>query len=269
MIDMHVFWLAFIQGLTEFLPVSSSGHLILFAKYTDFGDQGQAIDIALHIGSLIAVVLYFIKPIKAMVVDLLKNKLLPKFNNVNVRLAYYLLFATMPAIVIGGLLSYFGMDWVRSPKLIGWMLILYGIILWYADTKFKADKNLTDMRLYEALIIGFAQCLAFIPGTSRSGVTITTGRILGFNRSEIAKFSMLLSIPSILAAGILAAYVLINSGETAQIIMAYQAVILSFVFSFMAIWFMMNWLRTKTFLPFVIYRIILGSFLLANAYNLL
>lgn len=267
MINMQVFWLAFIQGLTEFLPVSSSGHLILFSKYTGFEDQGQMIDIALHIGSLVAVVLYFWQSIKAMLVELFKNKFLPKFANTDVRLAYYLLFATMPAIIIGGALSFFGMEWVRSAKLIGWMLIIYGIILWYADVKFKAEKKLSDMKLSEALMIGFAQCLAFVPGTSRSGVTITVGRILGFNRSEIAKFSMLLSIPSILAAGVLAAYVLLHGDEIAQIVMASQAVVLSFVFSFMAIWIMMNWLRTKTFLPFVIYRILLGITLLADAYN--
>jgi len=265
---MQIVWLALIQGLTEFLPVSSSGHLILFSKYTGYADQGQMIDIALHIGSLIAVVLYFWKSIKAMLVELFKNKFLPKFANVDVRIAYYLLFATLPAIVIGGALSFFGMEWVRSAKLIGWMLIIYGVILWYADTKFKAEKNLSNMKLWEAITIGFAQCLAFIPGTSRSGVTITVGRILGFNRSEIAKFSMLLSIPSILAAGVVAAYALSHSNEVAQIVMAYQAVILSFVFSFMAIWFMMSWLRTKTFLPFVIYRIILGILLLADAYGL-
>jgi len=265
---MQIVWLALIQGLTEFLPVSSSGHLILFSKYTGFADQGQMIDIALHIGSLIAVVLYFWKSIKAMLVELFKNKFLPKFANTDVRIAYYLLFATLPAIIIGGVLSFFGMEWVRSAKLIGWTLIIYGIILWYTDTKFKAEKNLSNMKFWEALAIGFAQCLAFVPGTSRSGVTITVGRILGFNRSEIAKFSMLLSIPSILAAGVVAAYALSHSNEAAQIIMAYQAVILSFVFSFMAIWFMMTWLRTKTFLPFVIYRIILGIFLLADAYGL-
>jgi len=269
MINMQIFWLAFIQGLTEFLPVSSSGHLILFSKFTGYADQGQMIDIALHIGSLVAVVLYFWKSIKAMLVELFKNKFLPKFANVDVRLAYYLLFATLPAVVIGGILSYFGMEWVRSAKLIGWMLIIYGVILWYADIKFKADKNLSDMKLTEALAIGFAQCLAFIPGTSRSGVTITVGRIMGFNRSEIAKFSMLLSIPSILAAGVLAAYVLLHGDEVAKLVMAYQAVIFSFVFSFMAIWLMMTWLRTKTFLPFVIYRIVLGCFLLANAYGLI
>lgn len=266
--SMHILWLAFIQGMTEFLPVSSSGHLVLFAKYANFGDQGQMIDIALHIGSLIAVVLYFFTTIKGMVIDLCKNKLLPKFSNTNVRLAYYLIFATMPAIIIGGIMSYWGMDWVRSIKLIGWVQIFYAILLWWADTKFMVNKNISDMSLKEALIIGFAQCLAFIPGTSRSGVTITAGRLLGFNRSEIAKFSMLLSVPSIMAAGILAAYVLYHSAEVTKIAMAYQAVVFSFVFSFIAIWFMMTWLRTKTFLPFVIYRILLGIALLADAYNL-
>lgn len=269
MVDMHVFWLALIQGLTEFLPVSSSGHLILFAKYASFSDQGQAIDIALHIGSLVAVVIYFWQIIKKMIVELFRYKFLPNFSSENVRLAYYLVFATLPAIVIGGTLSYFGMDWVRSTKLIGWTLIIYSIILWVADTKFKAEKKLSDMKLSEAIIIGFTQCLAFLPGTSRSGVTITMGRILGFNRQEIAKFSMLLSIPSILAAGILAAYVLFKSTEIAQVYMAYQAIIWSFVFSFIAIWGMMKWLQTKTFIPFVIYRIILGGLLLANAYGLI
>ncbi|MBR2273546.1 MAG: undecaprenyl-diphosphate phosphatase [Alphaproteobacteria bacterium] len=266
---MHVFWLALIQGITEFLPVSSSGHLILFSKYTGFSDQGQAIDIALHIGSLMAVVLYFWTPVKEMVLALLKNKFMPKFHVDSVRLAYYLVFATMPAIIIGGLLSYWGMEWVRSAKLIGWMLILYGIILWFADTKFKTEKKLNEMHAYEAVIIGFAQCLAFIPGTSRSGVTITAGRLMGFNRSEIAKFSMLLSVPSILAAGVVAAYTLFSGFETTRIAMAGQAVCWSFIFSFMAIWFMMKWLQTKTFLPFVIYRIILGMILLADVYGMI
>lgn len=269
MISMHIFWLSLIQGLTEFLPVSSSGHLILFSKYTNYGDQGQAIDIALHIGSLIAVVLYFWQTIKLMLIELFKNKFLPKFANVDVRIAYYLLFATLPAIIIGGILSYFGMEWVRSAKLIGWMLIIYGIILWYADTRFTTEKKLKDMRLFEAVIIGFAQCLAFIPGTSRSGVTITVGRIMGFNRSEIAKFSMLLSIPSILAAGIVAAHMLYQGAEVTRIAMAYQAVGWSFIFSFMAIWLMMKWLQTKTFLPFVLYRLGLGIFLLLDAYQII
>ena len=269
MFSLQIFWLALIQGLTEFLPVSSSGHLILFSKYTSFTDQGQVIDIALHVGSLIAVVLYFWNTIKNMIVALFKHKFLPKFEVENVRLAYFLVIATIPAIVIGGIMSSFGMDWVRSAKLIGWTLIIYGIILWYADSKFTSKKTLSEMKLSEALLVGFAQCLAFVPGTSRSGVTITMGRLLGFNRSEIAKFSMLLSIPSIMAAGILATYELLKVGAVEKLTEAYQSVGLSFIFSFIAIWGMMKWLQTKTFIPFVIYRIILGTLLLANAYGLM
>lgn len=269
MISMHIFWLALIQGLTEFLPVSSSGHLILFAKFSSYGDQGQAIDIALHIGSLVAVVLYFWNTIKNMLLGLWRNKFMPNFENSGVRLAYYILFATIPAVVIGGIFSYLGTEWTRSTKLIGWMLIFYSLILWYADTKFSTAKTLKEMRLKDAILIGFAQCLAFIPGTSRSGVTITVGRFLGYNRSEVAKFSMLLSIPSILAAGAVAAYLLYTGTEFARITLAYQAVILSFIFSFLAIFLMMRWLRFATFLPFVIYRIILGVVLLLNAYGII
>ncbi len=267
--DMQVFWLSLVQGLTEFLPVSSSGHLILFSKYMSFTDQGQVIDIALHIGSLVAVVLYFWRTIQAMLVDLIKEKFLPNFQVEGVRLAYYIIIATIPAIVIGGVLKYIGMDWVRSTKLIGWLLIIYSVILWYADTKFSTEKKLKDMKLSDALWIGFAQCLAFLPGTSRSGVTITVGRFLGYNRSEVAKFSMLLSVPAILAAGILAMYEIYNGGELNQIMMAYQAIGWSFVFSFLAIFLMMQWLRYATYLPFVIYRIVLGVGLLLDAYNML
>lgn len=263
---MHIFWLAMIQGLTEFLPVSSSGHLILFAKYTDYADQGQVIDIALHIGSLIAVVLYFWRTIKEMLVELWQNKFLPNFKSTGVKLAYYLIIATIPAIVIGSLMKYAGMEWTRSTKLIGWMLIIYSVILWLADTKLTTRKTLNDITLFDAVCIGFAQCLAFLPGTSRSGITITMGRFLGYNRSEVAKFSMLLSVPAIFGAGVLAFYEISRGGELARLIMAYQAVAWSFVFSFLAIFLMMQWLRRATFLPFVIYRIILGIFLLLDAY---
>lgn len=269
MVSMHIFWLALIQGLTEFLPVSSSGHLILFAKLTSFEDQGQAIDIALHIGSLVAVVLYFWQTVKTMLNGLWMNKFLPNFENTGVRLAYYILFATIPAIIIGGVFSYFGTDWTRNIKLIGAMLIIYSLVLWYADTNFSTAKTLKEMNLRDALLIGFAQCLAFIPGTSRSGVTITMGRFLGYNRSEVAKFTMLLSVPSILAAGIVAAYMLYAGTEFTRITMAYQAVGLSFIFSFLAIFLMMHWLRFATFLPFVIYRILLGAALLLNAYGVI
>ena len=142
-------------------------------------------------------------------------------------------------------------------------------MLWYADTSFKTTKTLDMMVLKDAILIGFAQTLAFLPGTSRSGITITMGRFLGYNRSEVAKFSMLLSIPSILAAGILATYNLLQQDSIQQLILGGYAILWSFVFSFIAILFMMKWLRTKTFLPFIIYRIILGVLLLLDAYGVI
>lgn len=269
MFDLHIIGLSLIQGLTEFLPVSSSGHLILFAKYAGFGDQGQEIDIALHIGSLIAVILYFWSTIKIMLQELWQHRFKPVLDEFGVRLAYYILFATIPAIVIGGILKYFGTEWTRSTSLIGWLLIFYSILLWYADTHFKTTKTLKEMNLKDAMLIGFAQCLAFLPGTSRSGITITMGRFLGFNRSEVAKFSMLLSVPAILSAGILAFCNLYNEGAINAMYRAYQAISWSFVFSFLAIFIMMKWLRYFTFMPFVIYRLILGAILLLDAYSII
>lgn len=269
MSNINIIWLAFIQGFTEFLPVSSSGHLILFAKYLSNIDQGQAIDIALHIGSLIAVVLYFRTTIKTMFLDLLKEKFKPNFEIMGVRLAYFIVIATIPAIIIGGILSFLGTSWTRNTLLIGYLLIIYSILLWYADTKFNTTKTIASMNMRDAILIGFAQTLAFLPGTSRSGITITMGRFLGYNRSEVAKFSMLLSIPSILCAGFLATYTLYQAGNTAQIISGSYAILYSFIFSYIAILFMMKWLRTKTFLPFIIYRIILGTLLILDAYSII
>ena len=269
MFNIQIFWLSLIQGFTEFLPISSSGHLVLFAKYAGFQDQGQAIDIALHIGSIIAVVLYFWSTIKDMIISLFKNKFKPNFENTNIKLAYLIIIATIPAILIGGIMSFFGTEWTRSTKLVAWLLIIYSILLWYADTFFKTTKDLKDITIKDAILIGIAQTMAFLPGTSRSGVTITMGRLLGYNRKDIAKFSMLLSIPSILVAGIVSAYMLYKEGNIAQIILGYNAVVWSFFFSLIAIMFMMKWLQTKTFLPFVIYRIIVGIILLLDAYNIM
>lgn len=269
MSNINIFLLAFIQGFTEFLPVSSSGHLVLFAKYFSSFDQGQAIDIALHIGSLIAVVLYFFATIKEMLIALWEQRFKPNFEIYGVRLAYLIVIATIPAIVIGGCLSYFGTDWTRNTKLVAYLLILYSLLLWYADTSYDDKKTLQNINIKDALLIGLAQSLAFMPGTSRSGITITMGRILGYKRSDAAKFSMLLSIPSILAAGVVASIGLYQTEDVTQWILGGKAIILSFVFSFIAILFMMKWLRTKTFLPFVIYRIILGIALLLDAYGII
>lgn len=265
---LQMIWLAIVQGLTEFLPVSSSGHLILFAKFTSFPDQGIAVDIALHIGSLIAVVIYFHKTVWEMLTGLFQFKFIPHFNNEGNRLAYLILIAALPALFIGFMLRNYGMEWLRSPKIIGWTIMLYGLVLYFADKYGKVDKTTSDITVKQALLIGLAQCLAFVPGTSRSGITITMARILGINRSESAKFSMLLSVPTIMAAGGLEIYRLINRGSEGEILWAADAAAYSFAASILVIFVMMQWLKKSTYLPFVVYRVVLGAALILYSYGI-
>ena len=269
MTTMQTIWLALIQGLTEFLPVSSSGHLILFAKFSAFKDQGLAVDIALHVGSLLAVIIYFYKDIFNMVKGFFSGWLLPNFADKGNKLAYMIVVASIPALLFGFLLRNLGMEWLRSAKVIGWTIMFYGLILYYADKVGKKTKSTADIGIKEAILIGLAQCLALIPGTSRSGVTITIARFLGLERSEAAKFSMLLSIPTILAAGAFEAYRLWKSSAVSQIYDTFDAIGYSFVASIIVIFFMMKWLKKFSFLPFVIYRVILGVTLILYSHIVL
>jgi len=158
---------------------------------------------------------------------------------------------------------------VRNTKLIGWTILIYGIILYIADKYGKTTSNTASLKVKDAILIGCAQCLALIPGTSRSGITITVGRILGLERREAAKFSMLLSIPTIAGAGLLVALELFKNGNISEITNAFNGIVYSFISSILAIYIIMWWLKKSTFTPFVIYRIVLGSYLLLDAYNLL
>lgn len=268
MTEIQIILLSILQGITEFMPVSSSGHLILFSKFSSFADQGQAMDVALHIGSVFAVIIYFAPSLWQIINDLIKTKFLPNFKYEGNLVFYLLLVATLPVIVGGLVLKYYGTDWLRSTKLIGWNILLYGILLWVIDYFALTARKIKNLEMKDALLIGMAQCLALLPGTSRSGVTITMCRFLGMERREAAKFSMLLSIPAILAAGVLAAYQLWQSGNAAAIIDAYHAIGYSFVFSILAIFILMQWLKKWSFLPFVVYRILLGIVLLLDAYGI-
>lgn len=232
---IQLIWLALVQGLTEFLPVSSSGHLILFARFSSFPDQGIAIDIALHIGSLLAVLVYFRATFLLMIKSVMKNYFMPDFTNQGNRLAWFLVFASLPALFFGFLLRNSGMEWARNPVLIGGTILFYGFILYLSDKYGATSKQISDLTLTDALLIGFAQCLALIPGTSRSGITITMARFLGVNRQEAAKFSMLLSVPTILAAGLLEGYRMYVRGSTAELLWAADAVLYSFAASFLEI----------------------------------
>ena len=268
MSNTHLLLLSVLQGITEFMPVSSSGHLILFSKFTEFADQGLTIDIALHIGSILAVILYFTTSLWQILRDIIKTKFLPNFKFEGNQLFYLLIVATLPIFAAGFALKCYGTEWLRNTKLIGWNILLYAVILWIIDTFSLTVRKIKNLELKDAFFIGLAQCLALLPGTSRSGITITMGRLLGMERREAAKFSMLLAIPSILAAGLLAAYDLYISGNVGQIYEAVNAVGYSFVFSFMAIFILMQWLRKWSFGPFVLYRIVLGIILLLDAYGI-
>lgn len=268
-INIHILLLAILQGLTEFLPVSSSGHLILFSKFTTFPDQGLTLDIAVHVGSIIAVCIYFSGTILQIIKGLIKTKFIPNFSNEGNRLFWLIVIATIPAVIAGLTLKEYGMEWLRDSKIIGWTILCFGILLFIADKIGMTIREVKHLGVIDAIWIGCAQCLALIPGTSRSGITITMGRFLGLERREAAKFSMLISIPTIFGAGVLTAYELYQNNNIAALTEALDGVFYSFVASLMAIYIMMWWLKKSTFLPFVIYRILLGSYLLLESYGYL
>jgi undecaprenyl-diphosphatase len=199
---LHVVVLALVQGITEFLPVSSSGHLALVPFYTGWPDQGLIIDVAVHVGTLGAVVLYFWRDIIAMLRGLLmvaRGRIDPY-----AKLSGLIMLATVPVFAAGYGLNYYGTDGLRSLNVIAWTTLVFGIVLWIADKVGMTLRRVEHMGISDAAIIGFAQVLALVPGTSRSGITITAARILGMERGDAARFSMLLSIPAIIGAGTLA-----------------------------------------------------------------
>lgn len=262
----HILELAFIQGLTEFLPVSSSGHLILFSALQHTKDQGIGIDIALHVGSLLAVLIYFAPMIGKMLKQLWQSNFRPDLSKKDNKLFWMLIIASIPALVVGFLLRNFGMEFLRTPKIIGFTILFYGIVLYMADRFSSAQKDLGSMTLKDSLLIGLAQCLALIPGTSRSGITITMARFLKINRVDAAKFSMLLSVPVIAAAGGLEGYRLWKASNISALSDCAYAVLFSFIVSYGAIYLMMKWLQRWSYLPFVIYRVVLGSILISMAF---
>ena len=247
--------LSFVQSATEFLPVSSSGHLVLMEKF-GFSNQTLLTDIALHLGTLIAVLAFFHKDI----LNLLKNFYK---KGAEQRLCFHLIIATIPACIFGFFLSDIIETALRSPLVIAFTSIFYGILLWIADKFSPNKKEIKNISTKEALLIGCAQALALIPGTSRSGITMTTARFLGISRVESAKFSMLLSIPIIFLGACYMIFKEASEGSlTGSIIEQLSVGIFSAgVFGLLAVWFLMRWLKTASFALFAIYRILLGIFL--------
>jgi len=262
---LQILVLAIIQGATEFLPISSSGHLILVPYVTGWADQGLAMDVAAHLGTLVAVLVYFWRDIRLMLIgawQLLRGRL-----DEGGRLALYLLAATVPALAAGYLVDQYFSSALRNPQIVAWALIGFGLLLYLADRVGLTINQVRHMSLVQAMAIGLAQVLAFIPGTSRSGITMTAARLLGFERGEAARFSFLLSVPAISAAGLWKGRELISSSDTEMLQSAALMLGFSAIAGFLAIAFLMAWLRRASFAPFVAYRIVLGCVLLWLIYS--
>ncbi len=267
--NYHLILISVLQGITEFLPVSSSGHLILFSKFTTFPDQGLALDVAVHVGSILAVMIYFSDILWKMFKGLLQTYFIPNLRNPDAKPFWLIVIGTLPIVFVGLLMKKHGMEWLRNPEIIGWTILGYGILLFIADKWSMTIRKIEHLTALDAFLIGCAQCLALIPGTSRSGITITMARFLNMERREAAKFSMLLSIPAIVAAAALVALELYQQNNLNTIIQAIDGITYSFISSIVAIYLVMWWLRKSTFLPFVLYRIALGSYLILDSYGII
>ncbi len=258
---LQILLIAIIQGVTEFLPISSSGHLILLPIFGGFEDQGPMIDIAVHVGSLLAIITYFFRDALGLARGGLASVGIGK-DPVQRRLFLFILLGTIPAVAVGLFLKSGGyLDGFRSTQLVAINLIFYGILLGIAD-KFGANERRYDqMRLKDAVIVGLAQALALIPGTSRSGVTMTAARFLGFERTEAARFSFLLSIPAVAGAGVLIVPDLI-AAPSALLGEALLAGVLTFFAALATMTFLMQFLKRASMMLFVVYRVLLGIALL-------
>ena len=259
--------IAIIQGVTEFLPVSSSGHLILLPGLTGLDDQGQVIDVAVHVGTLVAVVGYFWRDV-AEGLSGLPRLACGRCDTPGAQLARGLIIATIPTVIAGAILHFTGLsDALRSITVIGWTMLGFGVVLYWADRFSPATRDAGDWSAKHALVMGLWQVLALIPGTSRSGITITGARKLGYDRESAARLSMLMSIPTILASGILLGAEVALDADPALIRDALIAAALSCLSALVALTLMMRLLRSVSFTPYVIYRVILGVILLAIAYS--
>ena len=251
--SIEILILSIIQGVSEFLPVSSAAHLVLVSNYYSFINQSLLIDICLHLGSLIAIIVYF------------RNDLFNFINNKNFLIK--IIIGTIPIIPVGYILYRSGLIYeLRNLKVVGWSSLIFGILLYISD-RTKISKNIINgFNNKSAVIIGLFQILSLIPGVSRSGITITSGRLLGFSRFDSAKISFFLSIPTLTAASLLGIYNIYKEGSAELNFLAIIAVIFSFIFSYITIALFLNFIRKFSLNIFVVYRIILSLFILAIVY---
>ncbi|MBJ3761401.1 undecaprenyl-diphosphate phosphatase [Maribius pontilimi] len=263
----HLLLVAIIQGLTEFLPVSSSGHLILLPSLTGLADQGLAVDVAAHLGTLGAVIAMFRKDV-GLALSGVPALLRGRVDSQGAWLALCLATATVPVLVAGCVLALTGLsELVRSVALIGWATIIFGLLLYFSDQRGATTRTADRWSLRDALGMGLAQMLALIPGTSRSGITITAARQLGYAREDAARLSMLMSVPVIAASGLLLGFQVAMAGDFGAARDMALVALFSFFAALAALKLMFRLLQSVSFTPYVIYRLFLGSVLLWLAYG--
>ncbi|MFL2812352.1 MAG: undecaprenyl-diphosphate phosphatase [Paracoccaceae bacterium] len=265
MITLHIFFIAIIQGITEFLPISSSAHLIILPYLMKVSDQGVIIDISAHLGSLLALIIFFKKDSIILFKGLIQFFFL-KNQRKEFLFFFKIVIATIPVIFFGLIFKIYRLDIiVRSIEIIGWMMIVFGVLLFYADKFGKGKKTLQDLGLKDAVIMGLFQVFALIPGVSRSGVTITGFRIFGYSRYDSIKISLLMSIPTIILSGFFISPEILEENKI-SIFVILITFILSFCTAIIALNLMVKYVYTFGFTPYVFYRIIVGLILLYIAY---
>jgi len=257
---LHIFILSVVQGLTEFLPVSSSGHLALTPHVLGIADQGILMDVAMHVGTLLAIFLYFRRDIWQIGWAVLCGA--KTQHPAARRLGLYILAASIPAFAAGAVIHILYPGGIRSIAIITATTLFFGVLMGLADMVGKQVKTAESLTLKSAFLIGCAQALALIPGTSRSGITMTAARFLGLTRVEAARFSFLLGIPAMAGAGFVSFLEIFKSGNAGLWHDALAGVGLSFVAGLLAIHLMLRWLKYAGLMPFVFYRMFLGGFLL-------
>lgn len=259
---IHSFLLGVVQGFTEFLPISSSAHLVLLPKIINMKSEildSLTFDVILHSGTLIAVFLYYRKKIKNLFIGFLKGifNVADRYTN-DFKLSIFLIVATVPSFLAGFILNDYAEKIFRNPLMIGVIFIIFALFLLFADKNKNLFKDVNQITIIDALVIGCSQALAIMPGVSRSGVTITAALLLGLKRQDAANFSFLLSVPVISGAILFKTGDIFKIGASENITVLLTGFISSFIAGFIAILFLVNFVKKNTYIPFVIYRLLLG-----------